>query len=405
MRCAAVIGSACLVAAVMAGCARVRIPEPTLPPKKDYYRPLPPGAHALRRLTDPESIPDFRDAFEQDHASLLAALDESIRYFGLPSSRKHFPLQGITHAQAAASLIYFRDILTSSATAEEFQERVVSAFDVYQSVGCDDRGTVLFTGYYTPIFDGSLERTDEFRWPLYSQPKDLVKGADGSVLGRRLDNGDLVPYDTRREIEEGAATGNELVYLRSRFEAYICTVQGSAHLRLLDGRLFRIGYAASNGREYTSVGRKLVADGLLAPEQLNLSGLTAFFQSEPERMDDYLPLNERYVFFQETDTPPLGSLGLPVTARRSLATDKSIYPRGCLAYAETRVPDFAGGVRAQQRFRQFMLDQDTGGAIRAAGRADIYLGIGDEAGRIAGWTLSEGRLYYLFLRNEPEVPD
>lgn len=386
----------------LAGCAKVVIPEPETVTVKDYYRPLPPGAPALRRISDPARMPDFRGAFRGGRGELLAALEKSIRYFSYPSSKKYFPIQGITHERAAASLAAFRELLLSGQSGRELHDRIVATFDVYESVGCDDLGTVLFTGYYTPIFEASLTPTPEHHWPLYRQPPDLVKNAEGECLGRRLPDGSLAPYYTRGQIEDGALKGHELVYLKDRFEAYICTVQGSAWLRLPDGGWFRVGYQANNGWPYTSVGQLLVSAGLLRKEQLSLTGLIRFFQGHADLMEKYLPRNARYVFFNRTEQEPTGSLGLPVTPYRSIATDKSLFPRGCLAFVSTRVPsgDAESRVPIHKPFRQFVLDQDTGGGIRAAGRADIYLGIGERAGRIAGWTFSEGRLYYLFLKND-----
>lgn len=393
------IGLGLMAAAILlGGCGRAVIPD--LPAAaKDYYRQLAPGESALRKITDPADLPDFRPAFDGDRSALLAALDQSVRYFGYPSSRKYYPVQDITHARAVAGLVAFRETLNSASTADEFQERVVNTLDVYESVGCDSAGTVLFTGYYTPIFDASLTQTAEFRWPLYKMPSDLEKGPEGETLGRRTTEGSLVPHYTRGEIDAGALKGLELVWLKDRFDAYVCTVQGSAQLRLPDGSLFKIGYAANNGKEYAGIGPMLVKEGRLPVEKLTLSGLTEYFQQHPEMMDQYLPRNERYVFFQETEKAPTGSLGLPVTPYRSIATDKSLFPRGCLAFVQTQVPASDGALNFQQApFRQFVLDQDAGGAIRAAGRCDIYLGIGSAAGRIAGWTLSEGRLYYLALK-------
>ena len=395
-------GACCALAAallLLPCCAKVRIPEPAVTPVKDYYRPLPPGAPALRKVTDPARIPDFRAAFEADRDALLRALELSIRYLSFPSSRRYYPIQGITHARAAASLAAFRDLLTSARSGSEFHQRLVAAFDVYESVGCDNEGTVLFTGYYTPIFDASLTPTAEYRWPLHRRPADLVTDADGTCLGRRLADGSIVPYYSRAEIMRGALKGEELVYLKDEFEAYVCTVQGSAQLRLPDGRWFKVGYHGNNGKEYNSVGLMLVAAGLLPRERLTLSGLIRFFRGNPAAMAEYLPRNERYVFFQQTEAEPTGSLGAPVTPNCSLATDKSIFPRACLVFVDTSVPSGPeDGTSRLRPFRRFMLDQDTGGGIRAAGRADIYLGIGERAGAIAGWTFNEGRLYYLFLK-------
>ena len=387
-----------LLAGLGAGCAKPKIPEPPNVVKKDYYRALPPGAYALRKITDPAQIPDFRPEYTADRESLLTALDHSISYFQHPSSQKYYPMQDISHTRAAASLILFRDTLSSANSADDFQQRVVSSFDVYISVGCDDEGTVQFTGYYTPIFSASLTPTAEYCYPLYKMPADLVKGPEGECLGRKLPDGSLVPYYTRAEVDSGAVSGNELVYLKDPFEAYVCTVQGSAQLRLPSGEMFKIGYAANNGREYTSIGLQMVQAGDITPEQLTLAGLIRYFKAHPNKLAVYVPHNERYVFFEKTDAPPTGSLGVPVTPYRSIATDKSIFPRGCLAFVETHVPSVTGGAAAQQPFARFALDQDTGGGIRAAGRCDIYVGIGDEAGEIAGGTMNEGRLYYLFIK-------
>ena len=394
------------VVVLCAGCSRITLPEPDIvipePPRveKDYYRQLPPGAPALRKITDPARMPDFRKAFPDDREPLLAALDLSIGYFSYPSSKKYYPVQDITHERAWNSLKTFRDLIATVRTPGELHERILAGFDVYESVGCDDEGTVLFTGYYTPIFDASRTPTQEYRWPLHSLPPDLVKDDEGKCLGRRLPDGSLVPYYTRGQIEAGALKGQELVYLKDRFDAYVCTVQGSAQLRLPDGSVFKIGYHGNNGKDYTSVGQLMVSSGLMPREKLSLSGLTNFFSRDPEKMGEYLTRNERYVFFQETDAPPTGSLNVPVTPYRSIATDKSLFPRGCLAMIATAIPSASGaGAITREPFHQFVLDQDTGGAIRAPGRTDIYIGIGDEAGRIAGWTLSEGKLYYLFLKD------
>jgi len=400
LRCKTLFLAATATLLLTTACAKVRIPEPEILPPKDYYRQLPAGAAALRKITDPSRIPDFKPTFDQDRETLLHALDNSIRYLGYPSSRNYYPVQGISHERALASVVYFRNLLFEAQSANEFHQRIVASFDVYESVGCDNKGTVLFTGYYTPIFAASLIETDQFKYPIYRLPPDLVKDAEGTTLGRQLSDGSCVPYYSRGEIMNGALRGNELAYLADPFETYICTVQGSAQLRLPDGTLFKIGYAGNNGKEYTSVGNLLIAAGLLSRDQLSLTGLMNFFKQHPQRLSEYLPRNERYVFFQQTEAEPTGSLNVPVTPYRSLATDKRLFPRACLAFVDTRIPSPEEFDIVRQRpFRQFLLDQDTGGAIRAPGRADIYLGIGDRAGRIAGWTLSEGRLYYLFLKD------
>jgi len=391
---------AAIILAGLVGCAGKPVGGGLTPAKKDYTRPLPEGANALRKVSDPERLPDLAAAFPENPNDLLRAIQRSMRYFASDWSRGHYPMAGVTHDRAVASLVAFRQVITTAASPEEFRKLVLERFDFYESVGCDGLGTVLFTGYYTPIFDASLTPDETYKWPLYKRPPDLATDKDGAVLGRRTPEGSLVPeYYSRREIDGGALKGRELVYLRDRFEAYICGVQGSAQLRLPDGTNLRVGYAGTNGRPYTSVGQLLIADGLMPRDRLTLSSLIVFFHAHPEIMDSYLPRNEHYVFFQVTDLPPTGSLNVPVTAYRSIATDKKIFPRGCLTLANTELPHkVVGGELIARPFTQFMLDQDTGSAIRAPGRADIYLGVGEAAGNVAGWMYREGKLYYLFLK-------
>lgn len=390
-----VIGWVVLVGLMLAGCKR--------PVVKDYARPLPPGVPALRKITDPAELPDLRPAFYRRSAGLMQALALSEAWFDKPSSRLGYPVQGITHEQARASVRAFRRILMESNSAEEFAQRVLREFDVYTSVGWDGSGVVFFTGYYAPIVKASRERTEVYRYPLYQRPPDLEKDpVTGQTLGRRV-GGQLKPYPTRAQIEmypdRLGLVGRELAWLADKFQRYVVQVQGSAKLELTDGGVMHVGYAADNGREYTSVARLLVAEGKLDPNRAGLPAVKAYFAEHPEELDAYLNRNERYVFFQEypAENWPAGSLGFRVTAFASLATDKSIYPRGCVTLVSTEIPSASGG---RQKFYQFMVDQDTGGAIRAPGRADIFMGIGPGAEAVAGQQAAEGRLYYLVLKPE-----
>jgi len=359
--------------------------------KTPYDNPLPPGQPALRKITNPQEIPDFTMAC-LDLTDLRSAIDNSLNYLRKPSSQQFFPLRSGTQNQIIGGEI-------THTLAIKLNETIREKFDVYMSVGCDDRGTVLFTGYYTPIFDGSMSRTERFQYPLYKMPADLVKGSDGEILGRRGADGQLRPYPSRAVIEDSRMLrGTELAWLDDPFEVYIAHVQGSAKVRQADGQLITVGYAANNGHEYKSVSKELVKDGRISSEQLSLSAMIDYFKQNKELVDTYVRRNPRFVFFKREDGPPRGSLNEPVTAFRSIATDKSIFPRGCLTFISTTLPRASGGTVANQFYSGFALDHDTGGAIRAAGRCDIYMGIGDMAGKLAGQTYQEGKLYYLFLK-------
>jgi membrane-bound lytic murein transglycosylase A len=389
--------SAALAAMVFAatGCqkpkARVVAPQ--------YDKPLAPGQLALRKITNPADVPDFTDACH-DLSNLSIAIDNSLNYLRKPSSQRFFPYADITKQQAVNSLTAFKDLLKSGLTGRQFNDAISQRFDVYMSVGCDDAGTVLFTGYYTPIFDGSAVKTAQFQYPLYRQPDDLVKGDQGQILGRKSPDGQITPYPARAEIENSnMLAGKEIVWLDDPFKCYVAQVQGSAIIRLPDGQLVTYGYAANNGHEYRSIIKELINEGKIPSERVSLASLIDYFKTNSSLVRQYTQLNPRFVFFRQTaDNGPRGSLNEPVTPYRSIATDKSIFPRAGLTFFTTKLPRRIGDRTYIDPFAGFALDQDTGGAIRAAGRCDIYLGVGDEAGKLAGQTYQEGRLYYLFLK-------
>ena len=370
---------------------------PAVEVDKDYGRALPPGMLALRKIP-PEEYPDFSRGY-YDRAGLKTAINHSLDYLSRPSSRRYFPYGDISHERAVASLRAFLEVLQNARSPEELDSVIRQRFDVYQSVGWDDRGTVFFTGYYSPIFEGRKTRDATFRYPLYALPPDLEKDAEGQTLGRRTPDGRLAPYPSRREIEEGGLlAGREIAWLKDPFEAYVVTVQGSAKLRLADGSLYEIGYAGNNGHEYASIARRMIEDGAIERDELSLQSMLAYFHAHPEQVTHYCWQNPRYVFFQETTGGPYGSINVPVTPFRTLATDKAVFPRACLTFIQTPLPRRTPDGVHTAPYAGFLLDQDTGGAIRAAGRADIYMGVGAEAEALAGRTGAEGQLYYLFVK-------
>ncbi len=369
--------------------------------KKDYAKPLPPGEMALVKLTDPKDYPDFGTGFKS-RAGLVEAIDHSLDYYRKPSSKTFFPYLDISHERAALTLETFKTVLREAKDPSDLNRIIAERFDIYMSRGCDEQGTVLFTGYCTPIFKGSKTRTGDFRHPLYRQPPDLVKKPDGTPLGRRAAGGQIVPYYTRRQIETEqlfAGKGLELVWLRAPLEAYIAHVQGSAIIELPDGTELRIGYAGKTDRPYTSMGMAMVADGRFSAAELSLQKIMTYFDKHPLELRTYMYKNDSYVFFTESEGGPFGSINCPVTPFRSIATDKSVFPRGLLAYVVTKAPVMKTRDKVTfEPFYSFALDQDTGGAIRSAGRCDIYMGVGPDALLLAGRQNAEGKLYYLAVK-------
>jgi membrane-bound lytic murein transglycosylase A len=404
---------ALLLLALPLGC-KTHEPPPQQPAARalDYTAELPPGTLALRKLS-PGEYPDFSQAMLASNVpSLTTAIDHSLAYLDTPSSKAFFPYADISHDRAVATLTTLKQILSTAGPTppadggRAFDQTIKSTFEVYQSIGAPDpatgnyTGDVLFTGYFTPIYNASLTQVGPYQYPLYKRPADLLLDSAGEHATRRASDGSQQPsYYTRQEIEQNRTlSGQELCWLTDRFDAYVITVQGSARLRLPDGRIDEIGYNGNNGYPYTSPGRQMLADGVITKDQLNLRGLRTYFAAHPQAMDHYLPLNQRYIFFSERPGGPFGSLNVPVTPFATIATDKSVYPRAMPAFLIATLPSPAADQPAP--YRALMLDQDTGGGIRASGRCDIYMGIGDEAEQLAGRELATGKLYYLAVRPE-----
>ena len=386
---------ACSIA--LTGCAKKR-PQP-MNIGEDFERPLPPGQLALRKITDPAEIPDITMACEFTY-DLRKSVAHSLNYMSKPSSQRYFPYGDITHAHAVASLKTFDQLLAANLPPDRLRAEILQRFDVYTSVGWDGSGTVLYTSYYTPIFNASPAPTERFRYPLYKPPAGLVKDTEGNVQGIRQPGGSLAPLPARAGLPaSGLLTGNELVYLEDEFEVYIAHVQGSAKLRMPDGKIVTVGYTAHNGHEYNSIAKEMIADGKMKKRGLSLATMIAYFKAHPGEVKLYVDRNPRFVFFATSDGPPRGCLNEPVTTMRTIATDKEVYPRACLAMVAAPLPlRHSGGIEVLP-FKGFVLDQDAGGAIRAPGRCDLYVGIGDKAGELAGQTYSKGRLYYFFLKS------
>ena len=364
----------------------------------NYSNPLPPGSPALRQvnLTD---WPDVGGAWEDRDLFLRDSIDHSISWFDAPSSKQWFPIEGITHNQAKNSVIALRNLIEESQTKEEFISSVQQRFNLYKSVGYDGKGTVLFTGYYAPDFNASNNESALFTAPLYERPSDLMSDpSSGNPLGRKLADGSIEQWPARDELEaSGYLDGLELVWVEDDLDAYTIHVNGSARLRMDSGELMYIGYAGKTDQPYTGLGQSVLEAGLLTKDKLSLRAIRKLYDNNPTQVNDLIRKNASFIFFREYDGGnwPSGSLGVPVTAQRSIATDKKIFPRGGVVLVDTTIHSLTG---EKQTFTQFMTDQDTGGAIRAPGRADLFMGVGPTAGIKAGDQYEEGQLYYLFLK-------
>jgi membrane-bound lytic murein transglycosylase A len=335
---------------------------------------------------------------ESQRQNLQQAIDNSLAYLNTPKATKAYSQYANTEfnlERVRNSLIRFRQLLLTSISPEQLQQQVSGEFTFYRSTGKDNLGTVHFTGYFEPTYSASPIPTAEYRYPLYGQPDNFKTWGTHHPSRAQLEGTDGLLGN------KSILSGNELVWFRDRLEAFLVQVQGSARLQLTDGSIMTVGYDGTTNYPYISIGGELVKDGIFSAEELSLPQLIAYFQANPAQLDKYIPRNNRFIFFRETNgAPPTGSLGVPVTADRSIATDKSLMPPGALALISAPIPAVAPtGKIITQSVDRFVLDQDTGSAIKGAGRVDIFLGTGKIAGERAGRLNGSGKLYYLLLKD------
>ena len=332
-----------------------------------------------------------------DRWALIQSINNSLSYLEKPSAARRYakyPVKGITLDRVRRSLLRFRQLVRTSKSAAELQNAVRREFTFYKSTGNDGKGTVKFTAYYKPVYEASRVRTEEFKYPLYGLPPDFKQWQK--------------PHPTRLELEgrdgllgkDSRISGSEIFWFKDRFDAYLVHIQGSAQLKLTDGTVTGVGYAGATDYPWTSIGRALLKDGKKTRKQTTMPGIINFFQRNPRAMDDYLPVWERFVFFRDKgNIPAIGSINLPLTPERSIATDKSFMPPGALALVNTRLPYVGrGGKLEYRRVSRIVFAQDTGSAIKTPGRVDYFMGTGKVAGDRAGVTGGNGSLYYLLLK-------
>jgi membrane-bound lytic murein transglycosylase A len=373
--------------------------------------PREPSKSAILELVPAERLPTFDD--DLDPQSLRTAIERSLEFFDRLPASQTFSL-GETELPGEvlkASLLHFLKLLDENRLNAE---SIGQSFDVYRVGGEKTAEHSLVTGYYEPVVAGRLERDSDYCHPLYGLPPDLLTielasfdpvRFPGERLTGRLQGNRVVPYYTRAEIDGEKrleSYGGQLAWLRDPVDAFFLHVQGSGIIRLADGRFLRIGYAGANGRPYRSIGKALIDKGLISREEMSLQAIRAYLRLHPQERDEVMWYNESYVFFRWVSEGPLGSLNVPLTAGRSLATDPRYHPRGALAYLETQKPriDAGGQIVAWESLQRWVLNQDTGGAIKGPGRADLFWGTGAEAEEPAGRMKRPGKLYFLIKKGE-----
>ena len=262
------------------------------------------------------------------------------------------------------------NVLKKETSAKEFFEEYFIPTLVSPQDG------VFFTGYYEPEIPGSILKDDEFKFPIYSKPKELTTSQK---------------WFSHRDIEEKdilRGKSLELVFLRSKLEVFLLHLQGSGRIILRDGSITRIGYDGKNGHDYVSISKILVKRGVFSSRTISHEGLKDWIIKNPKAGSELMYENPSYVFFKvisdlDIYKGPIGTAKIPLEDLRSIAVDPAYIPLGSAIWIEKK---------SHPSLKRIMIAQDTGSAIIGPSRADIFCGTGETAEKMAGGIKEYGNM-------------
>ena len=360
---------------------------------------------------DMHNIPAYQD--DGERKPLILACQRQLDRLSTLAPDEQIPFADDSYSALwlTQSMDHFIHILKTS-SQQELAETIAHDFIVYQAGGRSGKPphTVLFTGYYEPVFAGSLTKESPYLYPVYQVPTDLIvvrgKDGNGSTVGRRV-AGQILPYWSRQQINEEQRCDNAIIaYLKDPIDAFVLQIQGSGKLKFPDGSLHSLHYAGSNGLPYNSIGKLLVDEGRMTLATTNMESIREYLNTHPDEINRIFNHNRRFIFFSWADNKnPKGSSGIELTPGRSIAIDNSSLPWHAIAFIDTERPLFKGNglSHSTESLRRFVVAQDTGSAIQGSGRVDIFWGNGIQAERTASHMKQDGTLYFLVKKGYKQV--
>lgn len=300
------------------------------------------------------------------------------------------------NCRAKKTVQLYGDLCAKSSVADDSRSFFEANLMPYSLGSKADEGSGVMTGYYEPLLHGSRQKDERFRYPLLRVPDDLVTveldtiypELKGMRLRGKIEGRKLVPYYSRVDMPD--ANGSVICWVDDRVSLFFLEVQGSGRVLLDNNDTIFVGYADQNGHPYRSIGRHLVASGEIDEEAISLQSIRNWFEANPERVDEIIGHNPSYVFFRERSRPATGSLGIELTAERSIAVDSRFVPLGSMLFMQSSDP------LSGEPLQKVVFAQDTGGAIKGEVRADYFWGYGPEALEKAG-RMQEALELWIFM--------
>lgn len=335
-----------------------------------------------------------------------------------------------------------------------------SYFDFYQIKGSDGRGNVKFSAYYTPVIEASKTRNETYFYPVYKKPdnwegklptrqeienKGVLEGLDlclgyvksrkdlysiqleGSAILKFKDGGTtFLAYDGDNHREEG-----EIVYVKKEVPLAIkktADVLEKNKAKNLENDLeketdaaeilveteededsldIEIGIAENaldaeakeRGVTKEAVKKEYATKEIEVNEEDEVIDSTDNEEVAVKEIDEQtLSQNPNYVFFKKVNLRLQSSSGQPLTPYTSIATDRRYIPSGAVLLAATPIVD--KNEKCKHHALQFVLAQDTGGAIKGTGHVDWYVGKGDRAKKVAERIHHYGQLWLVLPKKK-----
>ena len=269
----------------------------------------------------------FKDWNQDNHKDALQAFLHSCRKFSKMSQKK------IIDDNFNITAGDFRDVCDIAEVVKTMDDKQAKIFFenyfIPFLVVDNEVSKVNFTGYYQPQLIGSRVKKGKFIHPIYKKPKNLDSKK---------------PFFTREEIANQALSGDnlELLYVDDAIDLFFAHIQGSARVITEDGEIIRIGFAANNGHKYSSIGKYLLDNNLIKPNQANTQDIKKYLKNNPSQANLIMNQNKSFIFFKINDNENvIGSQGVPLTAERSLAIDNNFIPFGLPIWLETTMPKIA----------------------------------------------------------------
>jgi membrane-bound lytic murein transglycosylase A len=347
---------------------------------------------------------------DRQFADIADAVRGSLEYYKKLPPDTFFSI-GPDRVSALDMIVTLQNFLliveNNSLTYEQKVKQIKHAFTLYRSVGSNGGGRVLFTGYYEPKLSCRPEEDDVYKYPLYKRPDDIIEvdlalfgnGFPRNKLFGRIEGKKVIPYFSREEIDQKNVLADrdlEILWCSDIVDIYFLQVQGSGKADLGDGNVVSVLYDGQNGRPYKSIGKYLIDTGVIPKEEMSMQLARQYLRDNPEKLSEVLNQNPSYVFFRVGTGPSIGNIGVPLTPNRSIATDSRLLPKGALALISTTKPLIENNaIKQWVPFTRFVVNQDTGGAIKGPGRVDLFWGQGLDAELGAGSMQQEGELYFL----------